>query len=132
MVKEKYYRYSGGKIVRHDTSKDLFYSLDENGVWQLDGHAMSKYFDSASEFVEIRNDLEFLFSLDETQQKYYRYSGGKIVKHDTSKDLFYSLDENGVWQLDGHAMSKYFDSASEFVEINNPILNMPDLGGRNR
>ena len=55
--------------------------------------------------------------LSDGRFKYYRYCGGKIVKHDTSKDLFYSRDENGEWKLDGHALAAYFDSATEYTEI---------------
>ena len=54
-------------------------------------------------------------------EKYYRFSNGKIVKRD-EKGVFFSLDENGKWILDGHAMSKFYDAASDYAEIEDPLV----------
>ena len=51
------------------------------------------------------------------QDKYYKFSSGKIVKCSAANGLFYSLDKYGSWKADGSAMAKFYDAASDYDEI---------------
>ena len=64
-------------------------------------------------------------------EKYYKFSNGKIVKRD-EKGVFFSLNENNEWVLDGHVMSKFYDASSDYVEIENPNFGINKNNGRSK
>lgn len=49
--------------------------------------------------------------------KYYQFDNGKIIMKDFETLLFYELNENGEWVVSGNIMAKFYDAASEYVEI---------------
>lgn len=55
-VRDRYYQFSNGTIVRRSMKNLLFYTLDENNQWVTNGYAMSKFYDAASEYDEISED----------------------------------------------------------------------------
>ncbi|MBQ9120469.1 MAG: hypothetical protein IJY09_10545 [Lachnospiraceae bacterium] len=49
--------------------------------------------------------------------RYYQFSTGLIMKRAEVNQLFYLLNDNGVWVVSGWAMGKFYDAASDYEEI---------------
>lgn len=49
--------------------------------------------------------------------RYYRINGRTIAKRSDSTGLFYVLEDDGEWRVSGWAMNKFYDAASDCVEI---------------
>lgn len=67
-----------------------------------------------------QSDNQKLVKGDIKKDRYYKFSGGKIIKRSGQNGLFYSQDKNSDWVVDGHAMSKFYDAASDYIEIEKP------------
>ena len=55
--------------------------------------------------------------MEKSNVKYYRFSSGVVFKYDLDTLDFYVLNEEGVWEKNKYLISKFYDAASEYEEI---------------